>query len=189
MNLVFSGSEGENRGEDGLRWERHVKNNGRTMRQEWCFLANPAPMHMVASWVTSCSVQSSICWVRELATPFVQSQFWSLCFSLIWFGWDYSQKNINSQFHNTTAHHTWRFIPNNLPGIFQMVAHEYPSCIPSFGFKNKTRTRRVGGFDTKTSLGSVLTIAWPDINGLDFHRCLPGQLYFHAWSWKKHKIR
>lgn len=70
--LIFSGSEGKNGEEEGIWWERHVKEQRYELllllRQGWwCFLANPAPVHMAASQVTSCSVQTRyLSWHREL---------------------------------------------------------------------------------------------------------------------------
>lgn len=66
--LTFSGSEGENGGKK-LWWEKMALVGEMCqewyelpllLRQGWCFHANAAPMHMVASWVTSRSVQKQV---------------------------------------------------------------------------------------------------------------------------------
>lgn len=136
--LTFSGSEGENGGKK-LWWEKMALVGEMCqewyelpllLRQGWCFHANAAPVHMVASWVTSRSVQNryllghrelnhgnSLCTepvLIPLTSPLHSDLIWGRLFT----------KQLSSQLHNSPAHHAWRFIFNHLPRILQTTAHK-----------------------------------------------------------------
>lgn len=112
--LIFSGSDGENGEEEGIWWERRIKEQWYELllllRQGWWrFLANPAPVHMVASQVTSRSVQTRyLLWHRELnhgnsirMEPVLVPLTSPLHSRLMW---DYSQNPSIPQFHNNPTH-------------------------------------------------------------------------------------